>query len=273
MAKLINLDRFSAIKQSSHIEQICQPLKLFGITYFNHIRIYKDRSRLSFANNPNWLKLFFDEALYNQGRYSKNPFKHQNGYYLWNALPQDNVANIASEFFDIDNGMTIVETYLSYTDFYLFASTKGNRTINNFYINNLDLLAHFIEYYKEKSHGLIGSCKPDIWLEEDDKYLTTEGQNTICFEDIKKEYLGGTKIKKYYFSHNDQEVALSRRQMQCIKLLLMGYSIKEIARQLQITTRTCQFYIENTREKFHFHSKKELLETFRKLLIDKLPLG
>jgi DNA-binding CsgD family transcriptional regulator len=53
----------------------------------------------------------------------------------------------------------------------------------------------------------------------------------------------------------------------------MGYSIKEMARQLQITTRTCQFYIENARQKLHFYTKKELLEAFRKLLIDKLPLS
>src|SRR3989338_7641760 len=111
MNRLVNKDNFSAIKASNSIAQICNPLSLLGITFFNHIRIYQDLSRLSFSNRGDWLEHFFAQQYYNHGRFSKNPFLHTSSNITWKTMGNDGVVQDAKENFNIDNGFTIIKSH------------------------------------------------------------------------------------------------------------------------------------------------------------------
>ena len=53
--------------------------------------------------------------------------------------------------------------------------------------------------------------------------------------------------------------SFSQREMQCLKLLLQGKSAKEIARILDLSPRTVEFYIRNMKKKTHCRTRSELI--------------
>lgn len=264
MVKLINTDGFKAIKFSTEISQIARPLSRFGITYFNHKRIYQDGSHLSLATDAAWLEHFFKNAYYNIGNFSSKYSTLDSGILLWNALPPDGVIKVAREDFNIDNGITIIDREQKYIDFYLFASNKDNYAINNFYLNNIDILKHFINFYKEQTVSLIKTCIPD--KPESPLPLAHNYKNSnypFLPKQLVTEFYNETKIKRYLISYNDLQTDLPAKQYQLLTLLLKGLSIKETARLLNITPKTCQIYIDNIKARFNCLTKQQLLKFFR----------
>lgn len=267
--QLVNSDSYKAISLSQELCDLARPLKVFGIHYFNHIRIFSDGSRVSLGTNGSWLKHFFDNAYYKIGNFSSKTSSLDYNYLLWKLLPSDGVLEVASKEFNIDNGITFIEKKQLHTDLYLFASTRNNDAVNNFYINNLDILKHFINYYNEKSRLLISSCVPDRLIQTTDAQLTKEQivtephKKSIILSSCIDRFYSETIINKVRFNYSGKEIVISINQYQIIILLLKGYAIKEIAKALKLTPKTCQIYIDQTKSKFNCNTRNELLTLFR----------
>lgn len=56
------------------------------------------------------------------------------------------------------------------------------------------------------------------------------------------------------------EIALSKRELECLRLTVKGYTAKKIARELNISHRTVEEYIFNIRTKVGASSKSELIQ-------------
>lgn len=63
-----------------------------------------------------------------------------------------------------------------------------------------------------------------------------------------------------YIGKNTDEYKLSKRQEETLFLLIRGKSAKSIARILNISPRTVEYYIEIIKHKFHCHSKQALID-------------
>ena len=61
----------------------------------------------------------------------------------------------------------------------------------------------------------------------------------------------GKTIKDFYFSN---------RESQCIEHVLRGKTIKTIAKVLQLSPRTIEFYIKNIKNKLGCRTKAEIIE-------------
>lgn len=80
----------------------------------------------------------------------------------------------------------------------------------------------------------------------------------ICPEISKHCFRGRSKYKEIKniilsFDYESQEI-------DCINLLILGKTIKEIAICLGISTRTIELHFENIRNKLNCHTKLELLD-------------
>ncbi len=265
MYKLINKDNFAAIKHSSDIQVISSPLIALGISYFNHIRIYQNGARLSFGNHGDWLEHFFKNEYYNDGYFSKNAHALKDNYILWCTLPYNHVMFVARNEFNISNGFTIVKRYKDYVEFYLFASTRDNSEVNNFYINNLDVLQRFIAFYTTKAHDIIKTCKPDVPILKQTSVSNIDEPELSTNEDYRKTFFSETDLKKYIFNCGLNEVNLSKRQYQCVQLLLQHNTIKGIADKLKISQKTCYKYFENIKNKFSCSTQDQLIKIIKNL--------
>jgi hypothetical protein len=155
MAKLLLRKDHITYSSGKDIAEICKPLDKLGITSFNYVRTYDDGSQINLANIPSWLEHFYNNEYYHIGAFERHPSNYQSGYALWPHLSGQKIFFDARTYFNIDNGITIIERQSNYCDFYYFGTTSDNHTIINFYLNNLDLLKRFILYFKDKADSII----------------------------------------------------------------------------------------------------------------------
>lgn len=251
----------NAIKQSQSINEISIPLKIFNITFFNHIRIFNDKSRLSLSNRGDWLEHFNKQQYIKNAYFSKNPILLTQEYYLWDVMINpDNVMSVAKNDFNIAHGFTIVDKNKEYIDLFLFATTYDNHEINNFYINQLDVLKHFISYYKDKSRIIIKNCQPD-----QPTNVVSKNNQIPCEKDKINEFYLATALKKHYLNNDNSSFILSSREYECLSILVKGYSLKEASVMMDINQRTIYSYLENIKNKLNCSTKSEVLEIFRSL--------
>ncbi len=59
---------------------------------------------------------------------------------------------------------------------------------------------------------------------------------------------------------------LTDRELECSHLLLLGYSAKEIARKMQISKRTTEFYLHKLKLKCHCSNRAQLTSFLRSKL-------
>ena len=64
-------------------------------------------------------------------------------------------------------------------------------------------------------------------------------------------YKLGNKFKNIHFS---------KREAECMSLLLRGRSIKGVAKKLAISHRTVEFYVRNMKRKLNCKTKYELID-------------
>ncbi|MBN9413114.1 MAG: helix-turn-helix transcriptional regulator [Candidatus Paracaedimonas acanthamoebae] len=68
-----------------------------------------------------------------------------------------------------------------------------------------------------------------------------------------------TKNAVVNVSHN-KKITLSKRQTQCLQLLMRGKTSKEIGKDLSISYRTVEYYFDILREKFHCQNRREIID-------------
>ena len=66
--------------------------------------------------------------------------------------------------------------------------------------------------------------------------------------------------KRYYVDSPLGEVYFTRREAHCIFYILHGYTIARTALQLELSSRTVEFYLKNIKTKFNIATKAELIE-------------
>lgn len=65
-------------------------------------------------------------------------------------------------------------------------------------------------------------------------------------------------------------VYLTQREVDCVALLLQHLTNEEMARRLNLSPRTVEFYIKNMRQKLNCHSKIHLIDCIQKTSIMQL---
>lgn len=135
--KGMELKNHFSLMSANDVNEICKPLQDIGITYFNYLKIYKDGSRELLTNNSPWIDDFYQNALYLTAGVVNVEHLLPKGYFLWSELDLNDPAySQGQESFNIDNGVSFVIRRDDITYLYIFAATKDNIHINNFYIRN-----------------------------------------------------------------------------------------------------------------------------------------
>ncbi len=270
MDGLILKNHFS-LNASSEVGEICNsPLQSIGITYFNYIKIYQDGSRDLLTNNAPWIDHFYRNALYQSAATVDIEHLLPKGYFLWSELERsDPIYSQGRESFNIDNGVSFVIKRKDATLLYIFASTRENYTINNYYLRNIDLFKRFILFFNDKGSDLIKkSSKNRIYLPE--KQIITPNRLREIKISISKreEFYRETPIERFYLINQSDKCYLTQKQAECAAYLVAGATAKQSAKAIGISYRTVEGYIDNIKEKIFLltgikPSKNELIKILR----------
>ncbi len=177
--------------------------------------------------------------------------------------PSDRLCSVLYGF-DIWNSLCIYYKNEDFVESFYFTSTKENRDIINFYLNNLKLLERYASHFKGKFleatnlDDLAELSEPtvsaDIFANQ-----STQGDN----EEIKiKSFSESLPIRKLVVNRDGQSIVLSKREAECLCYMAFGKTMKEIATCLNLSPRTVEFYVDNMKKKTGFYSKSQLLNMF-----------
>lgn len=140
---------------ASTINTICEPLSSFGITMFNYSRIFNGGSRLYITSNLQWSEHYITQEFHDEIDHLAH-YVPPDGvkYAFWSGFRGDRVFDALAEH-NLGNGFSIYEKHKDYVDYFDFSADKDNNQIVNLYMNKIDLLLRFIEYFKEQIFLLI----------------------------------------------------------------------------------------------------------------------
>jgi DNA-binding CsgD family transcriptional regulator len=249
------------LSSANDVDRICSVLKPMGITYFNYLKIYnKDSSRELLTNNPEWIEHFYKQEHYYNSATIDIEHLLPKGYFLWSELNEKDPIYIeGKEFFNIDNGISFVIKREDVTYLYIFASTRDNYKINNFYVKNIDLLQRFINYFNDKAKELQErSSKNRIYLPPPPKVCGDKINNLSIDNDARDKFLSETYVNKYYLLNVSDSLYLTPKQAECAKFLIKGMSAKQIGLKLKISNRTVESYLRDIKEKISNELGKQI---------------
>lgn len=257
------------------IQEVCAPLiNNLKITSFYFRRKYTNKTTFNLGNNGEWLEHFFTQHLYLQEDFDGNIIKYSSGCFVWPDLniyqgKDLHIYQRAKDLFDISHGLTLIHKTKDYCDFYFFGTSAKNAFAINIYLNNIHLLERFIFFFKEQCHELLNQAQQQssrILLQQADGEQNDNNEFTIDFDNqIIKNFIHDTKIKKYYLNHENGIISISAREKDIIMALLKGKTTTETADKLFISKRTVENHIENIKNKLRCDHKFEMLLMLQRL--------
>lgn len=231
---------------SSKLKYICQPFidasKASAIAYH---RVYYNGSAVSVATNYQLLKEYYlyvqEKGLFFLKHLDKIP-ENKLFYFLWPDIVENNLHNLMIHL-GIWNGFNVYIKHNNYIENFVFTGTLDSKSMQNYCINNLDLIDSFVGYFKEKAHEFI--YKIDARDMAFFKYSNTikssfspTPQSSNIFD-----------IKKIPLYMNNNKIYLTKREALCISFIGDGHSVKSVSSILNISHRTIEKHIDNIRLK------------------------
>lgn len=101
------------------------------------------------------------------------------------------------------------------------------------------------------------------WYNHDNKVMGLFGMSMLMGNDPVSEAL--INIAKMGFLTSKETIILSRQQQACANLLLLGMTNKQIAKQLNLSPRTVESYVNHLKAKLCCKNKMELIATLSRM--------
>ena len=205
------------------------------VVYMHYARIYHDSKATILVSDAKWHDYYMSHKFY----LSADNVTKENTC-LVKALPghQQEAQDIIQ--FGLDNKFEITMEYKDYYETIGLAGKAGDESIINFYFNQLGIIKENILLFKEKATPLI--CEAD------------KSENILQLA-LNQPEVNTPKINLF----KKNSFKLSKQEINCIRLLAYGRTAKQIAKQLRISHRTVEAYLENARNKSMSKNSIELV--------------
>jgi DNA-binding CsgD family transcriptional regulator len=253
-------DRHPFLEMANDIDDICKPLRQFGIHLFSYRKTFKDGSRINVSNNANWLKDYFRLELYRSSLFEFDVDSYSSGFSVWPQESDLPVFTHGRTYYNSDNGLTLILKDKDYCEYFIFGAEPHNKQIINFYINNLELVRSFTKYFHEQSTDLMKTAAESLIKLPSTIKPPSQIHPSYSGIDV-------SSIKQLFpkESQSSELLQLSPREKSCVDYLLNGKTAKEIANQLKLSYRTIEFYFENIRRKTGCRNRYELIAHFSRV--------
>lgn len=235
--------------------EICEPLNLLGISNFVYMKITKDRKYFRIGTHEKYTDLFFGLNLYDGDNLYrrlatddsfKKPSQLQSS--LWSPSTQHSGGALRLSA-GMWNGITFVRNTPDYVEGWAFGGTPEDTQLPNFYVNNMDLLSKFVNYFKFLGQDIIDLSDRNKTID----ILFHEPTSPSIFTDLDSDKIMAfnAKIlaKKYQVIGNHQDFNLTQKEIECLIHKSQGLTAKEIGRLWSISPRTVESHIKNIKTK------------------------
>lgn len=225
-------------------EASCFLHEVFGFNYFQYLRCYADGSVNCLTNHTGLFEIareYHDQPIV----FSSFEEEHENVpfyWFLWDeALPPTAPVQLAREKFNFHNGLTLVRRTKHHYDMIAVALPYEHSNPGSFYLNKIKAIEQFIyEFDKQNKDLLCIMDKSAIALPQ--AYRDVNYQE-MCLSQGKINVQGQTGM-----------TYLTTQELTCLRLVLQGFSHKQIAHMLEISHRTVETYLIRAKQRTGYAS-------------------
>lgn len=250
-------------KVTEAMTKICETLRKYKVMNFSHDITFGDGKIVMLSLDNQVLSQYVKYELAPVCTGSEGRVLTEGAYV--NDFLTDNYSDCAQLFpklfqlFKFKNTYSMVEKEGDCQHFYTFTFNMNTNDYIHYLINNIHFFNNFIYYYKISAKDLIKEAKqpknhiilPYSSNLKGSQHSLKTVKNIVCELDKNRVQLIHKNTKKL--------IKLSVQQSKCFNLIIEGYSIKEIARRLELSPRTTENYITNIRKILNCNSVKELI--------------
>lgn len=250
------IEKHPAIIHASDVAYISQSLLQHGIIYFAYTQITHGQFLSGLTNQRKWAELFLTKKYYDTDAFADHVFnlaKSRYYYLMWDNVPKKGVlldVYCDTAALGFSHLFSIFEANGEYYDSYCFGTALSNEGANNFYINNLDILHTFIQYFKDvvKADKRLKSALTTNIVLPRNGYRKPE-EETAFSSHIIKESQSSYQLKRYVIGNINDGIWLTSRELDYLSQLRLGKSMREIACFKNVSKRTVEEAITNIKEK------------------------
>ena len=238
------------------IQEIIAPLLLRGLNGFSYGRLDSDGGKILLRNMPCFFEKMVKEKLYRRvfnGKYDE----YQSGYFLGDLLKIDQRCIEISRAYDFGHLLILIRKHPTYTEQFCFSAPLHFEKINQIYINNFDFFSKFTDMFLEKAALLIKAYEPYRIFFHDGNDMSGLLNQPLDLS---------ASSPQHYTTHPPLSTILSAREIECAKHTLAGKSMKEMACNMNISSRTVETYIESAKRKLGCHKKTDFIITLLKFM-------
>lgn len=257
----VNWSNHTSFLFAEKIGEIIEPLEKLEINYFSYIKQFNNKSRIVLTNFPKWNRYFCKSKHYLRKSSFINSMDIYEDYSQGFVLGyKDNyLSDIAKEKFKLDRGISLIYKNPNFCEFFHFGTLNKNSHGDNYYLNNLINLKKFTFYFRERS-ALI--CKDSDVINFNDFNKDTNYINENINKDINDNFI---KINKLYFYLDNDLKYFTKRELECIYNLVLGYPAKKSADIMNISKRTYDMHLDNIKQKLKCKKSSEIIFILAKI--------
>lgn len=265
---------------TNDIKDICNPLKLLGLDFFNFSIRYRDNSVSLLTTNPTFEENFFkftSNAWYFNKDFCEYP---DSSYEIWDYLRDQNSYKIDKNLFELGqsfsqyNRLTIsIKNSVYSQEVYSFCTNKNTPEINTIYEQKREIFYNFIYYFKNKAKRMIDVANNNKIIIPNINYYSNAAENSNKVENRNlkdnftkniNKFICNTKNNKFCIHYLNRKVVISKREIDCITLAAKGQTFYEIANTLKISQNTVRKHIDNIRLKLNKSKIIDIIAIFIK---------
>lgn len=271
---MIKVDRinFSAYKyaEAKHEElaALCSPLLKLNISTFAYFRFFPNGRYLYLCNHLDWVQFCLKNVHNNEGTSLGQEIKHalEDNYhcFLWPTEKTDYLMSALHDF-NIWNGLSIFKQREDSIELWGFAANCNTENLQNFYIENIELLKKFTSAFNREAAEIIIPHDDYLAIYKDFKLQNPKPPQDDQVQKI-NEFITATSIDKYPIIVDSKEIVLTEREMQFVTLLVAGKNAKQIASQFNLSQRTVEKHFENVKSKMGYRDKESIFRIYKENL-------
>lgn len=245
------------------VSKICKSLlHIFNIDFFECFRIFNDGKYFRLISGyTDYAKYYFVNIHDNGEIFTKalqNTPYHSEYCYLWPIKSLDTHLSLMHNF-DLVHGISIFQREENYVDAYVFASSGQNDCIQDFFYTHTSLLKDFIKYFQYKAQNLLSHNKNKLAQYKNPIDIGYNDEQEVKLRQLRKNFYRQTNAHNFV-KVNNKLIKLSNRERECLYYYTNGETMKRIARNLDISPRTVETYINNIKVKTGYNFKSDLIK-------------
>jgi|GEM_PF-3666445 len=259
---------FYNTKLNNQIKKLAEPLNNLGLDGFWYSYIQEDGGFFQIGNSPSVAEMYFSNYLYVYNSFVCHPKNYYNNQTIISeGFPDEKfqqAQKVVGDKLGFQNILVIYKQGGNGMHCFKFSSSKPQIPLNSIFLNNVDLLSCFADYFLDEwqpNFPSMDSFMIDIAKDMGSKFFEL---NPI-FDRCKNKSNVLKLLKKMGIVDEFAFEELTAREKECAEHYLLGKTAGQIAYCLNISRRTAEHHIENIKSKLGCSTKVDLFAKLHKL--------